>query len=348
MSSERVNSNKSGKKLDKSLANLEKNKAPLFRSNPFSPKENSIVNLSFSKNCSSFSPAMKFLRKESIALKKIKIDNKSLNKVENEKITEASNHKLNDSQSGSRSNSKPNNASVRPSIDNFKLLNSQQNQTKSNSHQIKNGFIKTKNIVILNHGCSNLINNLNSYTNGNIPNSTTNDKTSLNNNFLTIKLIGEPSNNTLDKLNNPCQDNNLNLNLVNKFQPPKPNYNSIPKPNRIVISMKKRTKLSSPVTKEKIDSKLIQYQRNIKLNSKLNLLVNQRMFNLSHSIRSPQKDVSILKSYENIPHNVSYQNYFANINNYEFSKFGLKPNGIVTTYAANTNQGLFRYFIYLN
>ena len=121
MSSERVNSNKSGKKLDKSLANLEKNKAPLFRSNPFSPKENSIVNLSFSKNCSSFSPAMKFLRKESIALKKIKIDNKSLNKVENEKITEASNHKLNDSQSGSRSNSKPNNASVRPSIDNFKL-----------------------------------------------------------------------------------------------------------------------------------------------------------------------------------------------------------------------------------
>ena len=40
---------------------------------------------------------MKFLRKESIALKKIKIDNKSLNKVENEKITEASNHKLNDS-----------------------------------------------------------------------------------------------------------------------------------------------------------------------------------------------------------------------------------------------------------
>ena len=91
---------------------------------------------------------------------------------------------------------------------------------------------------------------------------------------------------------------------------------------------------------------------NIKMNNNHGIIrQNPKILNLSHKLKSPPKEInlssakhSFVENNNYYNHNTSFQNYFVNINNYEPSKFGLKSNGIVTSYAANTNQGLYRYY----
>ena len=45
---------------------------------------------------------------------------------------------------------------------------------------------------------------------------------------------------------------------------------------------------------------------------------------------------------------LNHFNYFTKIKKYENAKFGMKPNGVITSYGANTHQGLYRYNLHID
>ena len=342
MSSERIKSNSSFNKLEKKLTNITQNKLPVFNINPVPPKDNNTINMSLNKICTSSSPPTKLKSKESINIQRKKDTNIPLSPSENDNVNLEFYKKIGSTKDNNNNNSlyistnKQSPSPIRTFPKSSKNSNCQNNTSKTNINQIKpdTNKIGLQNIDNLSQHFHNTIVNSSFYP---IINDSTSKQTTKNifsYNTSSNKTFSEMENSTLNK-------DPFKTNFFSSIQE-KQSGNSIPKKNNFNISMKHKTKPQSPLIDRKSESKLSQYQRNIKLNMTLNSQANRNIFKSSHNFNSPQKDVSSFMTNEKIFNNVSYLNYFANFNNYENSKFGLKPNGIVSSYAANTNQGLFR------
>ena len=367
MSSERIN-NLSFKKLEKSLINFTQNKLPSFRINPITPKISHAFPLndgtrSTTNNANirtSFSPTNKIKNKETQQIpvnyqykKKderfILTDNDSM-QVDTQKI---STKKEANFQNDVRSLSRPNLTKYIPeskNINNKSINTSQNRDLKSNSPKIK---IEVNHTTIQNINnyhqniCNTVNNNFYPFQNDTV-NRPANDKNNFNNPSFSSKIYADGNHTNNSFINSMISGKNYlkstsieSNNQVGTLLNNNNSFNNISNINLTSVNntVKNKNKTQSPLNEKKNDTRPVQYQRNIKVSSVFNNNVNLKP-QMAH-FPNHKKNIQIEANVGNQT-NVSYQNYFAKINNYENSKYGMKPNGIVTSYAANTNQGLFR------
>jgi len=337
MSSERINNNISIKKLEKTLINLPYSKLPSFRINPFSPKETSILNLTVQKNCTSSSPSSKNIQKDSKHVLPLKKKDQliSLSSDKDKMSIDSTKHSFNKSHSKSHSQSETKPNSIPLPINNISIINNSILQTKTENLNAINNLTKINQNL-------NTPNPLYLPYNEIIPKTTTNEKT----------IFNHTMSGSNKSFSEGIHGNQKKLVFANSTLQNSINSNSITKQNNFNISLKNKSNCQSPIHERKIESRFNQYQMNIKMNNNHGIIrQNPKILNLSHKLKSPPKEInlssakhSFVENNNYYNHNTSFQNYFVNINNYEPSKFGLKSNGIVTSYAANTNQGLYRYY----